>query len=64
MLSSLSSLRRNSLLFRNSATILGVTLSSDLTWNGHVPEAIKKANKRFYYTPNAVSGQDEPNLAL
>ena len=29
----------------SSAKILGVTLSSDLTWNLHVNEAIRKANK-------------------
>ena len=33
----------------SSANILGVTLSSDLTWNDHVNEAIRKANKRLYF---------------
>ena len=33
----------------NSAKILGVTLSSDLTWNDRVSEAIKKANNRLYF---------------
>ena len=33
----------------SSAKILGVTLSSDLTWNDHVNEAIRKANKRIYF---------------
>ena len=33
----------------SSAKILGVTLSSDLTWNDHVNEAIRKANKRLYF---------------
>ena len=32
----------------SSAKILAVTLSSDLTWNDHVNEAIRKANKRLY----------------
>lgn len=41
---------RNSLLLHcSSAKILGVTLSSDLTWNDHVNEAIRKANKRLYF---------------
>ena len=31
------------------AKILGVTLSSDLTWNDHVNESIRKANKRLYF---------------
>ena len=31
----------------SSAKILGVTLSSDLTWNDHASEAIRKANKRL-----------------
>ncbi|XP_022790274.1 uncharacterized protein LOC111329769 [Stylophora pistillata] len=29
--------------------ILGVTLSKHLTWNDHISEAIKKANKRLYF---------------
>ena len=33
----------------SSAKILGVTLSSDLTWSDHVNEAIRKANKRLYF---------------
>ena len=33
----------------SSAKILGVTLFSDLTWNDHVNEAIRKANKRLYF---------------
>lgn len=33
----------------NSAKILGVTLSSDLTWNDHMSEVIKGANKRLYF---------------
>ena len=33
----------------SSAKILGVTLSSDLTWNDRVNEAIRKASKRLYF---------------
>ena len=31
------------------ARILGLTISSDLKWNKHIFNAIKKANKRFYF---------------
>ena len=31
------------------AKILGVTISSDLKWNNHVVDCIKKANKRIYF---------------
>ena len=30
------------------AKILGVTIQSDLKWNSHISNMIKKANKRFY----------------
>ena len=33
----------------NSVKILGVTISSDLKWNDHISERIKKANKRLYF---------------
>ena len=33
----------------SSAKTLGVTLSSDLAWNDHVNEAIRKANKRLCF---------------
>ena len=33
----------------SSAKILGMTLSSDLTWNDHVNEPIRRANKRLYF---------------
>ena len=33
----------------NSVKILGVTISSDLKWNEHISECIKKANKRLYF---------------
>ena len=33
----------------SSAKVLDVTLSSDLTWNNHVNEAITKAKKRLYF---------------
>ena len=32
----------------NSAKILGVTISSDLKWNQHVYDLLKKANKRLF----------------
>ena len=31
------------------ARILGLTVSSDLKWNKHILNTIKKANKRFYF---------------
>ena len=31
------------------AKLLGVTISSDLTWNAHVSEVTKKAAKRLYF---------------
>ena len=37
------------LSFVDSAKILGLTVSSDLSWNAHVQEVIKKANKRLYF---------------
>ena len=33
----------------NSARVLGVMLSSDLKWNEHVNESIKKANKSLFF---------------
>ena len=33
----------------NSVKMLGVTISSDLKWNDHISECIKKANKRLYF---------------
>ena len=33
----------------DNAKLLGVTMSSDLTWNVHIEEVIKKANKRLYF---------------
>ena len=32
-----------------SAKLLGLTISNDLTWNAHITEAIKKASKRLYF---------------
>ena len=29
--------------------LLGVTISSNLTWNTHIEKVIKKANKRSYF---------------
>ena len=31
------------------AKLLGITLSSDLSWNDHINEVIKKASKRLYF---------------
>ena len=33
----------------DNVKLLGVTMSSDLTWNAHIEEVIKKANKRLYF---------------
>ena len=33
----------------NSVKIVGVTISSDLKWNDHISECIKKANKRLSF---------------
>ena len=33
----------------NSAKLLGVTISNNLTWNEHINEIIKKASKRLYF---------------
>ena len=33
----------------DNVKLLGVTMSSDLTWNAHIEEVIKKVNKRLYF---------------
>ena len=33
----------------DSAKLLGVTISNNLTWNAHIKQVIKKARKRLYY---------------
>ena len=33
----------------DSAKLLEVTISNNLTWNAHIKEVIKKARKRLYY---------------
>ena len=32
-----------------SAKLLGLTISSNLTWNEHISDVIKKASKRLYF---------------
>ena len=39
----------NALEVVDSAKLLGVTISSNLTWNLHVAEVIKKTSKRLYF---------------
>ena len=39
----------NTLEVVDSAKLLGVTITSNLTWNLHVAEVIKKASKRLYF---------------
>ena len=39
----------NKLPVTDCAKILGVTISSDLKWNNHIVDCIKKANKRLYF---------------
>ena len=31
-----------------TAKLLGLTVSANLTWNAHIEEVVRKANKRFY----------------
>ena len=33
----------------SDAKLLGLTISSDLTWNAHITEVIKKKAKRLYF---------------
>ena len=39
----------NALEVVDSAKLLGVTITSNLTWNLHVAEVIKKTSKRIYF---------------
>ena len=39
----------NELPVTNYAKMLDVTISSDLKWNNHIVDCIKKANKRLYF---------------
>ena len=38
----------------DNAKLLGVTMSSDLTWNVHIEKVIKKANKRLIIFSSSV----------
>ena len=33
----------------DSVKLLGLNISSDLTWNSHINEILKKASKRLYF---------------
>ena len=33
----------------NSAKLLGITISHNLTWNAHVNRVVKKASKKLYF---------------
>ena len=33
----------------NSAKLLGITISDNLTWNAHINEDVKKASKKLYF---------------
>ena len=33
----------------NSAKLLGITISDNLTWNAHINELVKKTNKKLYF---------------
>ena len=39
----------NALEVVDSAKILGVTITSNLTWNLHIAKVIKKTSKRLYF---------------
>ena len=39
----------NKLPVTNYAKMLDVTISSDLKWNNHIVDCIKKANKHLYF---------------
>ena len=41
------------------AKLLGVTISSDLTWNKHVENIVAKAGKRVYMVGRAGIGQHD-----
>ena len=36
----------------DSVKLLGLNISSDLTWNIHINETVKKASKRLYFWYN------------
>ena len=45
----------------DSVKLLGVTISSSLSWNAHIDEVIKKANKRLYFLAQPKRARVPPN---
>ena len=41
--------------------LLGVTISSSLSWNRHIHEVIKKASKRLYFLVQLKRDRVQPN---
>ena len=49
----------------NSARLLGITISDNLTWNAHVNEVVKKASKKLYFLVQLKRARLPPsNLVL
>ena len=43
------------------AKLLGVTISSDLSWNQHISDVVKKASKRLYFLVQLKRARVSPN---
>ena len=43
------SINGNEIEVVNSAKLLGITISDNLTWNAHINEDVKKASKKLYF---------------